>query len=165
MHLLLSHPPPQEPYHDDPFSASLKHDTNTPQYQTQPPYYDDPSHSSPPPTYRDGSSPHPYPHYSHGSISSLLHLASEVDSTTNADAPPSYHVAIAVAYDGAVDPRIQSTYYPPGHALQNDDEDCLDEADYMAYRVERWVARVVVLGVVGMLGLPMAIMAWKGGML
>ena len=82
---------------------------------------------------------------------------SPIAASLSSDTPPSYNAALAAAYNDTLISRVPSSshsYYPPGHPTRDRAEDEYGELiDHTSFRVERWVARIIVLAAICVAGL------------
>ncbi|OCL01557.1 hypothetical protein AOQ84DRAFT_219394 [Glonium stellatum] len=167
----------QEPYCDDPpepvpdHGTSVRHSLST-QYQdglslpSEPQKHSDgPSATRPrPQRYRAGSAtiyPPPHP------ASSAIQLnGNPIAPSLPSDAPPSYNAAVAAAYNDTLISRIppsSHSYYPPNHPARTEGEDEYGELiDHTSFKVERWVARIIVLTAICIAGLIVLFLAQNG---
>lgn len=157
----------QESYRDDPSESALDHGISNrhslPQYQDEPSlpselqeYCDEPSPTRPrPQRYR--TSPATIHHPPHPASSAVCPNGGPIAASLSSDSPPSYNAALAAAYNDALISRVPSSshsYYPPGHPTRDRAEDEYGELiDHTSFRVERWVARIIVLAAICVAGL------------
>lgn len=166
----------QEPYRDDPSESALDHGISN--QHSLPQYQDEPSLPSEPQEYCDEPPPtRPRPQRYHASPATIHHPPRSASSVVypnggpiaaslSSDTPPTYNAALAAAYNDTLISRVPSnshSYYPPSHPTRDGGEDEYGELiDHTSFRVERWVARVIVLAATCVAGLIVFYLARNG---